>query len=529
MQKLFYILLLIFPAFTYAQEQTKADSLLHENVEELSSVPEALADSLQEIQDMTELPEMTAVLDTLPLKNKVDSLLRLQTSLDTLQLKQTLDSLRQAPLPTEVAQAKVDSIQDLLDVAAHANQQIRELNQRLNQPLNDSRQSLQGKVNKATRLEGVNQEALADLKEQTGVELNTNLPEVEGLSLQEIDGQNLPALDLPTVDFPGGELPTGGSLPSLDLPAVEGLEEVEDGLGKLGEIGDQLDPYTEDLNRLSEGNLQDIESADKIAEQQLLNTEAGKNAQQQMGLSQAGKGELEQLAGRDFLEEQAKDKVYEAAVDHFAGNTEALKEAQGQMAKYKVRYEEVQSVKEMPKGIFKPNPLRDKPWQERLVIGSLWQFGKQERLVVDLGPTLAWRFNDKISAGGGYQYRLSIHSKKKPWVSSADKVYGYHLFADYGIKKGFFGRLIYENLNAVVPRPNSKPLAEQTHQQWIKGVSLGLGKSYTFYKSVQGYALVQYNLLHRSRKTPYTRALQAKIGFFINGKQLKRKKSPKTE
>jgi hypothetical protein len=106
-----------------------------------------ISDSLQAVQELTELPDpdIALALDTLSLKHQKDSLLHWQSSLDTLQLKQSLDSLRQLQSGVYQAQAKADSLQNLLDVSARTNRQIAEINQTLNQPINQSRQGLQQK------------------------------------------------------------------------------------------------------------------------------------------------------------------------------------------------------------------------------------------------------------------------------------------------------------------------------------------------------------------------------------------------
>lgn len=116
-------------------------------------------EDVQQKQDsLFRLP--SALQDSLQIEYKIDSLRNLSQALDTLRIKQTLDSLQQLRLATAEAQAKVDSLQGLLGVSARANGKIQQLNQQLNQPLLEGRQQLQEKINKATRLEGVSSEGL---------------------------------------------------------------------------------------------------------------------------------------------------------------------------------------------------------------------------------------------------------------------------------------------------------------------------------------------------------------------------------
>jgi hypothetical protein len=486
---------------------------------------ESMVEEVQEKKDsLINLP--TALQDSLQITQQLDSLRNISQALDTLGIKKALDSLQQLPQQAAHAQAKIDSLQGLLDISSRANTEIASLEQQLNLPFTGGRQQLQEQINQATRLDGVSREGLADLKEQTGININTQLPEVEGVGL---DGIKLPGMEKPALDIPGMEMfgidtpKLNTSLPGLEL---EGLDDMQGKLGELSQLSKEAEAYTEDALKLSEGKLREVENADKLAEQQFLKSEAGQAFQQELGGSQQGMEGMQQLAGRDFAKGQATEKVYEAATDHFAGHTEELKAAQTELNKYKGRFQKVESVKDMPKNWWKLNPLKELPWQERILFGSLWQFGKQEQFLIDVGPTLVWRFTDKIEAGGGYQWRLNIDNEK-PWLNSRDKVYGYHFFVDYKFKKGFFARLIFEELNTQVPRFNNKREVESTEQEWVKGLSVGLGKRYTFYKSMQGYSMVQYNVLHRHHKTPYTQPFQAKIGFYINGKHLLKWKKEK--
>ncbi|NEM97420.1 hypothetical protein [Pontibacter burrus] len=228
--------------------------------------------------------------------------------------------------------------------------------------------------------------------------------------------------------------------------------------------------------------------------------------------------------GPQELQGLAKARAMKAAGNHLAGQQAELNKARRELDKYKGRFEKVESVRDMPKGFLKLNPLKGRPWQERVIVGSLWQFGSRERFVVDMAPYAAWRWTDKLSTGAGGQYRLSLSLKEKPWVSGQDKVAGVFVFTDVDVYKGLFARLHYEHLSAPVPVKTAPGLAEAQTQAWVPGLSLGAGKRYTFYKAIQGYALVEYNLLHEHGVTPYLQPLQARIGFFLLASQLGGKK-----
>lgn len=511
MKNLLCILLFCFPVLSFAQQEAAQDSLEKKNVDQFFEIADSLNSNYgTKPGGLGEL--LITTTDTLTIYHKLDSLQRLSFGLDSLKLKSKLDSLQQLRLPTEKVQTKIDSIQSLLAVQRKVNEQISSLNSGMDQAIHKVSQPLQGKIDKATALDGVSREGIADLQEQTGISLSTQLPEIKGLKLEEIKGLETPGLEIPKIEMPdlGQELPDLAGLGNLNTE-------------KLSQLGDL--PPGADLGKLEElrkEGLPEMDKADKLAEEQFLKTKEGQAFQEKLGGSQSGMGELKQLSGKDYLKEQAKTKIYQATKDHFKGQAEKLDLAREQLAKYKGRFEKVESVKKMPKGFFKLNPLRGKPWQERVLMGSLWGFGKQEQFRIDVGPTLAWRFNDKLSAGLGYQYRLGV-GKEKPWVNNADKVHGYLFFSDFQFKKGFFARLLFQDLNTCTSCSFPTQKSEVVEQEWVKGLSIGIGKSYTFYKSVKGFSLLQYNILHSNRKTPYAQPYQAKIGFYIKGKKIFKK------
>ncbi|GGG19047.1 hypothetical protein [Pontibacter amylolyticus] len=222
----------------------------------------------------------------------------------------------------------------------------------------------------------------------------------------------------------------------------------------------------------------------------------------------------------DELKAKAGQTALKAAGEPFTEPFDRLGQAKADFDKYKGRASKVESVKDMPKGLLGPNSLKGKHWVERVVVGSLWQAGKQEHFFLDLGPTLAWRFSERLSAGAGGQYRLHLSVKEKPFVGGSERVGGYSLFSDFQIKSGFFARLQYEYLSAPVKEIDPLTQEETLGRVWVPGLLVGLGKDYTLYKKLRGYALLQYNLLHEKSRTPYLHPLQARVGFFLFGSDI---------
>ena len=525
MSKLLCILLFLLsvPVFLQAQERVKeSDSLARKPGLDLPSLskiehkPQQAADTLR---------QLTSVPDSLMLKQKMDSLRQLKTGIDTLMAVRALDSLQQLNLPTEILQAKEDSIRQLLSYSDKLNKEIQALDQRLNKPLHGGRKKLQAEINKQTgKPEGMNEEALGTLKEQTGVKgLSADLPQAEGISLKRM---GIPANGLPEIkgismeDVKATEI-QGLSADKIQLPEIKGLkagslkettggrEALADGLGKAGE-------FSEDLSHLAEGKTDQVKNVDKLAEEQFMKREETAFFQQQAeGAKQPAKDFLS-TQSKDQLKQKSAEAAPKAAIDHFAGHKDKLQAAKNELSKHKNRFQNVKSVKELPKNPLKRNPLKGKPWPERWILGSVWQFHKQGRFRIDLGPSLAYRVSDKIEIGAAYQWRLTVDKKAPVFLSTKEWVSGYSVFADYRIKKGFFIRGSVAHLN-LVPQQIQVSNEEDPNRIRVKSYALGAGKSYTFFKSLKGYSIIQYSFSEGLDK-PYKNPLQVKIGFYINGK-----------
>jgi hypothetical protein len=525
MRKLLYIFLLIFLSSALQAQEIleKGDSLLAQTQIVADSLLDfsAIESSPQQVKDS--IHQLIAVSDTLRLKRETDSLRQIAASIDTLKLKKSLDSLQQLRLPLADYQAREDSIRNALDISARASQKIQSIEEQLNRPLAEERQQLQEKTNNFLKPEGLNQEAVGKLEEQTGVALSKELPGLEGVSLEEID---LPATDLPAIEgvsvdgMKGLKIPEA-SLPDLKLPELEEvkLDGVSENLNKLGKLKVEVDQYSKDVSSLSQGKWEEVKNVDELAEQKIMEREEMGIFQTQAAEAKLPADQLLQQQKEDYLKQKATEEAEKVVLDHFSGQKEKLNTARAKLNKYKGRYQEVKSVKELPKNPLLRNPLKGKPWQERFVVGSIWQFYKEEGFKMDLGPSLAYRITDKLELGAAYQWRLTVDKKAALFLSTSDWLSGYSIFTDYKIKKGFFIRGALARLSLL---PMEAGATDQGHNRtWVNNWQLGAGKSYTFYKSIKGYSIIQYSF-SKGWDTPYKNPIQVKIGFYMIGKRFRK-------
>jgi hypothetical protein len=268
-------------------------------------------------------------------------------------------------------------------------------------------------------------------------------------------------------------------------------------------------------------------SAQRLGEKAQREAEERLNKELAEARAAAGKGLLPQDALELLRQAEGNlnpETVAEEARERAGKLFSAIpgKEAQEAFDRYKDRYGKVESVKDMKTGYFRRNALRGRPWPEHLALGTLGQFGKQERYNLDLAPYLTWRFTDLLSLGLGFQHRLSVELDDRPQGGSAERVRGYWAFADHKIKKGFFGRVHYERLKT--PINTQSPVSTEQGLERVPGLALGLGKTFGLLGPLQGYALTQYNVLHKGGRTPYLSPLQVRLGLFIEGQGIFRGK-----
>lgn len=209
------------------------------------------------------------------------------------------------------------------------------------------------------------------------------------------------------------------------------------------------------------------------------------------------------------MQEQLKEKVKEKAVDHFEGKDEQVQSAIQTVSTLKSRYSKLNSLKDATKK--RPNTMGDKPFVQRLKPGIYFQFFTKEHLLMDIYPTLGYRFNDQLTAGMGYVYRWDT----KYGAHSDKVVYGPRVFGEYELTAGFYPRLEVEMMRTDFP-PINKSLNELDQRIWIYAVNIGLKKEFKLYHKLKGSTMIMINVLDAlgiSNKSVYPNIINTRIGF----------------
>jgi hypothetical protein len=472
------------------------------------------------------------------LRNPLDSLVN---PMDTLKFSNPLDTMRNPMASADSAyksqMARLDSIQQNTQQALTGlNQRYDSLQQSFSWSLSKlamrkdslNRQGLptHSVTAKMDSLQRVQREKLGAIRSRAdsiklgsiqkinSLELPPKVQEKVGTytaSLRDVDvglpstDFNVPGLDVPSL----GNLnsPTLGNLPNTNLPGVS-----IPGTDKLGNL-------TPDVGNVDVSNVANVDELNKLGDVGKLNTELpnvptdAAGAEKVLENKVADAADLKALEGLPTTpamdEQAAKDQLTQqakaVAMDHFAGKEEQLKAAMEKMSKYKQKYSSVQSIKDLPKKA--PNPMKEKPFIERLIWGVSLQIFKKEDWLMDVNPYVGYRFTERLTVGAGWNTRAMFGGTH----TQQTRVFGPRFYGEYKVLRGISGRLELETMNTFVRDNFTQSDAGQ--REWVPAVLAGMKKDYTIYKQLKGTALVLYNFYNPHFKSPYGDRLNIRFGF----------------
>ena len=448
-----------------------------------------------------------------------DSLLPSYESIDSIRNKFTLesDSMQQSYQKTvALIESKARTVNNTIDSLQRLDLPSGKYTRKLDslQRLNDDLQS-----EYKSRFDSLKTKTIGRLQ---SLDLPTEYKEpLEKLTANITDLDiNTDIARIPSLDIPGYSLPKMNGVDGLtskvgevgDIDNTLKLPDVQTPAGDLDKIGSQAGAYQEDLKNISQGNIEDVEKLPETIEAQASKIDGIDELQKQTGVIDAQKTKLDELTELNDPS-KAKEKAVaiakEKAVDHFAGKQEQLKSAMDKISKYKQKYSSVSSIKDLPKR--PPNPMKGKPFIERLTPGIYFQYQRKNYYLLDVNPYAGYKLSGRFTMGLGWNHRLAWDSKYETWEKRS-RIFGPRAFVDFKLGKGFIAHVEGESMNSFVPSTlHGNP--DAGHREWVWGCMTGLKKEYKIYKNLKGTALIQYNLFNRYYKAPYVDRLNSRIGF----------------
>lgn len=470
-------------------------------------------DTLKNLIHTDSLPPVAQRLDSIQnnFQSKSDSVNRayqntaseIQSQRDRYQ--HTADSLTQLNLPAGKYTGKVDSLNnELASTQQKATGKISSLQKEATGKINSLPLTPDMQERAAQLTSSINDSNLSSLSAPGG------MPSLSG----GVPGANLPQLP----GAPNAELP---GVSGANVPAVKGVGDVTKNIEGVSSVTNEIQSVQEAGGQITQAT-QDVKQIDNLAESQ-----AGKVAEVKALQDQAGSLPANPLGSEKETKEQLVSQARKAAVDHFAGKQEQLKQAMDKMSKYKQKYESVQSIKDLPKR--PPNAMKGKRFYERLVPGLTLQAQHQSKdWQADFYLSAGYRLSGRFTAGLGWNQRWGYDFGSGKFEPGA-RIFGPRAYGEFKLKKGFVLRGETEMMNAYVPPVYATSLQDNGRREWVWGILTGIKKEYSFIGNVRGNVQLLYNLYDPHSKSPYGDRLIARMGFEYTIKKKKSKDKNKTE
>ncbi|ELR67970.1 hypothetical protein C900_01508 [Fulvivirga imtechensis AK7] len=304
------------------------------------------------------------------------------------------------------------------------------------------------------------------------------------------------------------------------LGDIEEVDQVKSSVGEVKEVTEVAGEYQDDLEAVKEG---DYESLEGRAEERLSGFEEMGEFQEQKAQMESLKADydekLKQLRHEqdmELLKEKLDKKIKEKAVDHFVGNRDKLLEAQQTLFKYKQKYPNVRSIRNISDET--PAERMKRTFVERLVFGVDLQIVKQNELTfMDITPYAGYKVTHRLEAYGGYMWRF--HTDMDDGFNfNHTSISGFRGSVNYLIYKGFSAVGSYERIHK-----KTLPGLAENGKEWHNGVFLGISKKYKIVRSFYGSGQFLYNLAYNN-ESPYHRRIAVRFGFFLDMKHSKKRK-----
>src|SRR5260221_625323 len=409
-------------------------------------------------------------------------------------LKHKKDSLSKLNLPTTSLTHKIDSLQGAQTA-------------RMNE--------LNTKIEKAKK-ETLDKVSSLHLPPQAQSEINALTKNINGLKVPnnffQAPNMNLAGLSS-NLKIPSLNLPSNISIPPMNIPS---LQKVSLNSLKIPSLAQMKGPLDSEIKKL-----QSLKSADaKALEQEAMNV-ASQNKEAKSLLQEQSKvkdmeKQLSGIKNPKRVDSLAMQQL-QPAVNHFMGKEKELTAAMDKVSKLKQKYSSVTSLADLPKRA--PNPLKGKPWIERIVPGLNYFIQNKHYTLVDFNPYIGWRFNPRLTVALGWNQRIGI-SHYAFSTHTYDHVYGVRGSVSYLWTHGINFKVSPEVMSAYIP---TNGILDVRHEAHVFGVYAGIRKDFPIYKSVKGYSEVMYNFTQKTFQNIYGDPVSFRFGMEVKLKKKAKK------
>lgn len=344
---------------------------------------------------------------------------------------------------------------------------------------------------------------------------------------QQNGAQGLPGLDLPTlpvtqlpIETPAIKMPdlsvngqglgSTSALPVTDLPQVNqtfsDLPGVNDPTDKLGLSESLKNPVSKISDDLPTDKLQQLKSVSPES----LETEVGKLEPLSGINEQFSQADMaKRYFDPDVAKEEGLNRAKLEATNHFAGHEEEIKAAMEMLSNVKAKIPDTEYV--VDAFARNKNSIQDSSFLERLVPGFTMQLQIRQSVSVDLNPSLAYKFSNRILAGAGWNERIAFYPDQKEWDNEAHS-YGVRAFIHYRLRDFFWVKSDMEWMN-INPQKLQNSATEPPNRIWVWAYFVGIKRDFRIARNVSGNVQMLYNLGSTQSQRPYMQKFNVRIGI----------------
>ncbi|HYG04338.1 MAG TPA: hypothetical protein VD927_17945 [Chryseosolibacter sp.] len=290
-------------------------------------------------------------------------------------------------------------------------------------------------------------------------------------------------------------------LKNVSLPDLSGkfrsLNTLKEGSGRVLSGAKEIKSLSSDLPASAESIATDqLSSLDQVS---AFRGELGKVDQLKSQM-----GNIQQMSDSAYVKEQAKKKAEELAMDYLEQNPEILKAVDKQKMLLMKKFSVVPNSTDLSTAT-KHTSLKGRSFKERLYLAGNFQLLTLDPVSIDFSPMAGYRFNKKLVAGVGANYRQTF-GDSIPQL--APQVLGYKAFASYDVISSFFVYGEFDRNTSGMEHAN-----DISSLKWRNAAFLGAGRKLTLHKHAEMTVIFMYNFLYRHPDPVYPRRWMISLRF----------------
>jgi hypothetical protein len=205
--------------------------------------------------------------------------------------------------------------------------------------------------------------------------------------------------------------------------------------------------------------------------------------------------------------EEVTSRVPEYVKEEVGG--QVISAAHERLASLMNKYKQVTNMSDL-ENAKKHTMLKGRTFLERLVVNANVTPVSVKPFSGDMAVQTAYRFNARIYAGLGINYRLTLSDSIRSSFFVSPAHHSYRLFANYDLIGGFFSYAEYQQSRLMSKRK------DQNSVTWERDYFVGIGRKFLIHPKVYLTVTAMYNFNSDDRNPIHPRRLVIRTGFQLS-------------